>query len=177
MKFTWGNKAKHCWVMSTNFLFQKFVEYAQQCFAFTPHANFYQFVSLIFSMIFFSENKLPMGRKQPFFLSLLVGTEIITNIRRFGIWDWWKHLMNSLDISFLSRTLVGSVESIAHHLWTKYYARKWGPSDINGFDIKMVGENQWHWFFFKSWQEHKKISLSELSNIGLFNHTLPWMTL
>ena len=22
-KFTWGNKAKHCWVMSTNFLFSK----------------------------------------------------------------------------------------------------------------------------------------------------------
>ena len=126
---------------------------------------------------FFLRKQTSYGSKTAFFLSLLVGTEIITNIRRFGIWDWWKHLMNSLDISFLSRTLVGSVESIAHHLWTKYYARKWGPSDINGFDIKMVGENQWHWFFFKSWQEHKKISLSELSNIGLFNHTLPWMTL
>jgi hypothetical protein len=34
-KFTWGNKAKNCWVMSTNFCFQKFVDNAQQCFAFT----------------------------------------------------------------------------------------------------------------------------------------------
>ena len=28
-KFTWGNKAKHCWMMSKNFLFQKFVGNAQ----------------------------------------------------------------------------------------------------------------------------------------------------
>ena len=42
-KFTWGNKAKHCWVMSTNFLFSKVfwqVDNAQQCLAFTPQANF-----------------------------------------------------------------------------------------------------------------------------------------
>ena len=38
-KFTWGNEAKHCCVMST-FCFQKFVDNAQQCFAFTPHAIF-----------------------------------------------------------------------------------------------------------------------------------------
>ena len=39
-KFTWGNKAKHWWVMSTNFFFQKFVDNDQQCFAFIPQANF-----------------------------------------------------------------------------------------------------------------------------------------
>ena len=36
-KFTWGNRAKHCWdcwVVSTNFLFSKV------CFAFKPQANF-----------------------------------------------------------------------------------------------------------------------------------------
>ena len=32
-KFTWGNKAKDCWVMSINF------DNAQQCFAFTSQAN------------------------------------------------------------------------------------------------------------------------------------------
>ena len=32
-KFTWGNKAKHYWVMSTFFLFSKFVDNTQQCFA------------------------------------------------------------------------------------------------------------------------------------------------
>ena len=39
-KFTWGNKAKHCWVISTNFLFSKVADKTQQCFAFTPQANF-----------------------------------------------------------------------------------------------------------------------------------------
>ena len=39
-KFTSGNKVKHFWVMSTNFFFQKLVDNAQQCFAFTPQANF-----------------------------------------------------------------------------------------------------------------------------------------
>ena len=39
-KITWGNKAKHCWVMSKTFCFQKFVDNDQQCFAFTPQANF-----------------------------------------------------------------------------------------------------------------------------------------
>ena len=34
-KFTWGKKAKHCWVMSTNFW-----NFCQQCFAFTSQANF-----------------------------------------------------------------------------------------------------------------------------------------
>ena len=33
---TWGNEAKHCWVMSTNFLFSK-VSNAQQGFAFKLH--------------------------------------------------------------------------------------------------------------------------------------------
>ena len=33
-KFTRGNEAKHCWVMSTNFWKKKFVDNAQQCFAF-----------------------------------------------------------------------------------------------------------------------------------------------
>ena len=36
-KFTWDNKAKHCWALSTNFWKQKFV---QQCFAFTPEEKF-----------------------------------------------------------------------------------------------------------------------------------------
>ena len=36
-KFTWGVKAKHCWVMSTNFLFSKA---CWQCFAFTHQGNF-----------------------------------------------------------------------------------------------------------------------------------------
>ena len=36
-----GNKAKQCWVMSTNFLFSKVCwPNAQQCFAFTHQANF-----------------------------------------------------------------------------------------------------------------------------------------
>jgi hypothetical protein len=35
-----GVKAKHCWVLSTNFSFQEFVDNTQQCFAFTPQANF-----------------------------------------------------------------------------------------------------------------------------------------
>ena len=35
--FTWGNKAKHCWVISTNFLFSKV---GWQCAAFTPQTNF-----------------------------------------------------------------------------------------------------------------------------------------
>mgnify|MGYP007015634116 CR=1 FL=1 len=40
-KFTRGNKAKHCWVISTIFFcFQKLVNNAQQCFAFTPQRNF-----------------------------------------------------------------------------------------------------------------------------------------
>ena len=34
--FTWGNRTKHCWVMSKNFLFQKFVDISQQSFPFTP---------------------------------------------------------------------------------------------------------------------------------------------
>ena len=38
-KFTWGNKAKHCWMMSTNFFFQ-IVDNTQQCFAFTTQVNF-----------------------------------------------------------------------------------------------------------------------------------------
>jgi hypothetical protein len=33
--------AKYCWALSTNFLFSKvFVDNTQQCFAFTPQANF-----------------------------------------------------------------------------------------------------------------------------------------
>ena len=40
-KFTWGNKAKHCWVMSTNVLFSKFVDNAQAIFCpYTPRAKF-----------------------------------------------------------------------------------------------------------------------------------------
>jgi hypothetical protein len=39
-KFTWGNKAKDCWVISTNFLFSKFVNNAKQYFAFVSQANF-----------------------------------------------------------------------------------------------------------------------------------------
>ena len=35
-----GNKAKHCWLMSTFFWFKHFVDNAQQCFAFTPRAKF-----------------------------------------------------------------------------------------------------------------------------------------
>ena len=35
-----GGKFKHCWIMSANFFLQKFVDNAQQCFAFTPQANF-----------------------------------------------------------------------------------------------------------------------------------------
>ena len=31
---------RHCWVMSTSFLFLKFIDNAHQCFAFTPQANF-----------------------------------------------------------------------------------------------------------------------------------------
>ena len=31
-KFTWSNKTKHCWVMSTNFLFSKVYWQCQQCF-------------------------------------------------------------------------------------------------------------------------------------------------
>ena len=34
-----GNKAKHCWVISTNYLFLK-VDNAEQWFAFTPQVNF-----------------------------------------------------------------------------------------------------------------------------------------
>ena len=34
-KFTWGNKAKHCRVMSTNF-----VDKPYQCLPYTPQANF-----------------------------------------------------------------------------------------------------------------------------------------
>ena len=34
------HKAKHCWALSTNFFFQKFVDNTNQCFAFTPQANF-----------------------------------------------------------------------------------------------------------------------------------------
>jgi hypothetical protein len=37
---TSGDKAKHCWVMSTNFLFQKFVDITHQCFALLPQVNF-----------------------------------------------------------------------------------------------------------------------------------------
>ena len=33
-----GAKAKHCWMLS--FEYKKFVNKAQQCFAFTPQANF-----------------------------------------------------------------------------------------------------------------------------------------
>ena len=32
-KFARGKKAKHCWVLLTNFLYSKFVEFIQQCFA------------------------------------------------------------------------------------------------------------------------------------------------
>jgi hypothetical protein len=39
-KVNGGNSAKHCWVMSTIFCFQNFVDNAQQCFSFTPQANF-----------------------------------------------------------------------------------------------------------------------------------------
>ena len=31
-KFAWGVKAKHCWVLSTNFWNKKFVDITQQCF-------------------------------------------------------------------------------------------------------------------------------------------------
>ena len=31
-----GVKAKHCWMLSTNFWIQKFVDNIQQCFAYTP---------------------------------------------------------------------------------------------------------------------------------------------
>ena len=39
-KFAWGVKAKHCWVLSTNFWEKKFVDNSQQCFAFICQANF-----------------------------------------------------------------------------------------------------------------------------------------
>ena len=39
-KFSWGNKAQHCWVMSTIFFFQKFLDNTKQCFAFTTRVNF-----------------------------------------------------------------------------------------------------------------------------------------
>ena len=35
-----GVQAKHCWVLSTTFENKKFVDNVQQCFAFTPQANF-----------------------------------------------------------------------------------------------------------------------------------------
>jgi len=37
-KFTWGNKAKHCWVISTNFLLSRVCWQCQQCFAFRGHS-------------------------------------------------------------------------------------------------------------------------------------------
>ena len=37
-EFTWGSKTKHCWVISTNFLFSK--NYRQRLAMFTPQANF-----------------------------------------------------------------------------------------------------------------------------------------
>ena len=33
-------KGKHCWALTINFLFSKFVYNTQQCFAFTPKENF-----------------------------------------------------------------------------------------------------------------------------------------
>ena len=39
-KFTWDNKAKHCWALSTNFKNQKFVDITQECFALLPEVNF-----------------------------------------------------------------------------------------------------------------------------------------
>ena len=40
-KFTWGNKANHCWVMSTNVLFSKVCWQCPAMFChFTPQANF-----------------------------------------------------------------------------------------------------------------------------------------
>ena len=39
-KFASDIKAKHSWMMSTNFFFRMCVDNAQQCFAFTPEANF-----------------------------------------------------------------------------------------------------------------------------------------
>ena len=40
VKIPWYNKAKHFWVMSTNFLFSKVCWQYRQCFAFTPKSNF-----------------------------------------------------------------------------------------------------------------------------------------
>ena len=39
-KFTWGNKANIAGWCQQTFCFQKFVDNAQQCFAFTPQTNF-----------------------------------------------------------------------------------------------------------------------------------------
>ena len=38
-KFTWGVKGKHCWVMSTNFLFLKVCWQRPAMFCFAPQAN------------------------------------------------------------------------------------------------------------------------------------------
>ena len=42
-----GVKAKHCWMLSTNFLSKKFLDSNQQCFAFNPQANFSDHSSLM----------------------------------------------------------------------------------------------------------------------------------
>ena len=38
-KFTWGNRAKHCWVMSTNFLFSKVCRQPPAMFSLKPAHN------------------------------------------------------------------------------------------------------------------------------------------
>ena len=38
-KFTWGNEAKHCWVMSTTFLFSRACWQCPAMFCFTPQGN------------------------------------------------------------------------------------------------------------------------------------------
>ena len=59
---------------------------------------FHRFVSRIYSAYFsqFEQLKKNFFLDQLFFLSLSVEKEIITNIRWFGILNWWNYLMNSL---------------------------------------------------------------------------------